>query len=199
MPHRSSRSVELADAPAAVVDLALRRGPSAGRCAVVALDGRSGAGKTSLAALVVAEGARRTGGVVPLVAMEDLYPGWDGLEAAARLLHDDVLAPLATGGTAAYRPWDWGAGRAGPVRVEVPAAPLLVVEGVGAGAWACAPLTAVLVWVSAPAALRRRRALERDGATYAPHWQRWAAQERDHLLRERTRSRADLLVRQGPR
>ena len=179
-----------------MVDLALRRRPSAGASRVVALDGRSGAGKTSLAARVVARARARTGQEVTLVAMEDLYPGWDGLEAATRLLHEQVLAPLAAGAPAAYRCWDWAAGRPGRA-VAVPAAPLLVVEGVGAGALACAPYVGVLVWVTAPAALRRSRAVERDGQAYAPHWERWAAQERDHLLRDRTRARADLLVRTG--
>ena len=36
---------------------------------------------------------------------------------------------------------------------------------------------AVRVWVEATDALRKRRALSRDGETYAPHWDRWAAQE----------------------
>ena len=189
------RAVALADAPAAAVDLALRRRPSAGSSRVLALDGRSGAGKTRLAARVVEQAEARTGVRAALVAMEDLYPGWDGLEAASRMLHDDVLAPLAAGAPASYRPWDWSAGRPADVRVAVPAAPLLVVEGVGSGALAGAPLLTVLVWVSAPADLRRSRAMERDGAAYAPHWPRWAAQERDHLLAHRTRARADLLVR----
>ena len=42
--------------------------------------------------------------------------------------------------------------------------------------------------------MRRRRALDRDGETYAPHWERWAAQERVTFARERTRARADLVL-----
>jgi hypothetical protein len=34
--------------------------------------------------------------------------------------------------------------------------------------------------------------MERDGATYAPHWARWAAQERAHFAADRTRERADV-------
>ena len=188
-----------ADAAGAAVETALRRRPTAGSSRVIALDGRSGAGKSSLAARVVEQVRVRTGGRATLVAMEDLYPGWDGLEAATRALHDDVLAPLAVGAPASYRPWDWSADRPADVRVAVPAAPLVVVEGVGAGALACAPFVTALVWVAAPARVRRSRAMARDGAAYAPHWARWALQERDHLIAHRTRARADLLVRSGPR
>ena len=41
-------------------------------------------------------------------------------------------------------------------------------------------------------AVRRARALARDGAVYAPHWDRWAAQEDALLARERTSERADV-------
>ena len=58
---------------------------------VIAIDGRSGAGKTSLAArLRLALGA-------PVVALEDLYGGWDGLERGVDLLVSDVLEPLSAG------------------------------------------------------------------------------------------------------
>ena len=43
--------------------------------------------------------------------------------------------------------------------------------------------------------LRRRRALDRDGAVFSPHWERWAAQE-DVVLAS-VRERADLVVDTG--
>ena len=45
---------------------------------VVLIDGRSGAGKTSLARLLVARWPLT--GRVQLVALDSLYPGWDGLD-----------------------------------------------------------------------------------------------------------------------
>jgi hypothetical protein len=54
----------------------------------------------------------------------------------------------------------------------------------------------LLVWVEAPEAERFRRAMERDGDAYRPHWDRWARQERIHFAREGTRARADVVV--GP-
>ena len=52
----------------------------------------------------------------------------------------------------------------------------------------------VLVWTEAPASVRKNRALDRDGDTFAPHWDAWAAQEDTMLARERTPQRADLVI-----
>ena len=46
-----------------------------------------------------------------------------------------------------------------------------------------------------PGPPRRTRALARDGETFAPHWDRWAAQEEDYLARHAPRAAADLILR----
>ncbi len=51
------------------------------------------------------------------------------------------------------------------------------------------------VWVETPDAVRRERALARDGDTYAPHWERWAAQERAVYAADPPAARADLVLR----
>ena len=56
-------------------------------------DGRSGAGKTRLAAELSAE----LGAAV--VSLEDLYGGWDGLDRGIGVLVSEVLEPLAAGRT----------------------------------------------------------------------------------------------------
>lgn len=164
------------------------RPPRAGACRVLAVEGRSGSGKTTLAADLadlLPDAAQ--------VAMDELYPGWDGLAAAVPLVVEHVLRPLATGRPAAVPRWDWTAGGPGRPRPVAPA-PLLLVEGIGCGAREIAPYLSGLVWVEAPADLRKARALSRDGAAYAPHWERWAAQEEAYLHAERPGERADLVV-----
>ncbi|MEZ5202197.1 MAG: hypothetical protein R2742_13215 [Micropruina glycogenica] len=48
--------------------------------------------------------------------------------------------------------------------------------------------------VEAATDVRMARGLERDGEAFRPHWQRWAAQERELFGADHTRDRADLIV-----
>jgi uridine kinase len=177
---------EPADVEAVLVAL---RGATArcGRTAVVAVDGPSGAGKTTLA-----KGVADSLGC-PVVHMDELYPGWDGLAAAVPLLVREVLEPLARGRRATYRVWDWDAGaRGGPRSVDP--GPHLVVEGCGSSVGPAAGYAAVRVWVEAPREERMRRGVARDGETFRPHWERWADQEDALFTADRTRERADVVV-----
>jgi len=165
-------------------------GGTPGRPAVIAVDGPAGSGKTSLAALL----ANRLGDGehdVPVVHMDDLFPGWDGLADAVPRLLEWVLGPLAGEGVARWRRYDWVAGGYAEWH-EVPRSPVVVVEGVASGSRACAPHLALLVWVEASLDVRLARGLARDSDAFAPYWDRWAAQEQVHFTAERTRERADL-------
>ncbi|MGN6523829.1 MAG: AAA family ATPase [Actinomycetes bacterium] len=162
--------------------------------AVVAVDGPSGAGKTELVAHLERQltGSRR----VAVVHLDDIYPGWDGLEQAVSLVAEHVLAPWAEhvpNAGAVVPVWDWVRAAAGPRR-PVPDGDLLLLDGVGSGAESLAPWRHGLIWLEAPEEIRRSRALARDGDTYRPHWERWATQERRHFARERTRDRADWVL-----
>lgn len=104
-----------------------------------------------------------------------------------------VLDPLARGQRAAYRRWDWMRSRPGRT-IEVDAARHLVLEGCGALVPPAARYAAVRVWVEAPTPVRKERALSRDGEAYAPHWDRWAAQEDAVYAGSRPWEGADLLL-----
>ena len=172
-------------------DLAARVFAAEPRCGVtrlVCVDGPSGSGKTVLAAgLVPALGG------APLVHMDDLYPGWDGLARAVTLLHKWIVGPLAGGRPARDRRYDWGLGRYAEEH-DLGTPPVLVIEGAGSGARIISAHAVLLVWIDAPPAERFRRAMERDGETYRPHWDRWAAQEQAHFATEGTPGRADVAV-----
>lgn len=172
---------------AAVVAAARGASPPPGGTVVVAVDGRSGSGKTLLATAV---GATLD---APVVHLDDVYPGWDGLAEGVALLTADLLEPVSRGATGSYRRWDWMRSRPGRV-VPVPATALLVVEGCGALVDPAGRHASVRVWVDAPDDERRRRALARDGETYAPHWDRWAAQE-ERAYATRPWEGADVVVR----
>ncbi len=157
---------------------------------ILIIDGPSGAGKTSLAAAVAARLS------APIVHMDSLYPGWDGLAEGVHRLTALVLEPLARGEAPRWRPWDWHGDRWGDP-VELGWTSRLVVEGCGSSASPAGELAALRVWMDAPTRLRRRRGIDRDGQTYSPHWERWAAQEQTLFDRDRTRDRAHLVLDTG--
>ncbi len=168
-----------------ILALTASRPATLGSGRLICLDGPAGSGKTSLAGRLGA----------PVVHMDDLYPGWDGLAA----VEPHVLAllePLSRNEPGRYRRYDWLAGEYAEEHVVTPA-PLLVLEGVGSGGRAWSPWITTLVWADAPYELRRQRGLDRDGEAFAPHWERWAAQERELFARGRTRERADVVVQTG--
>ncbi|GAA2744150.1 AAA family ATPase [Terrabacter aerolatus] len=175
----------------AVVSLALSAVPRCGDVVVVALDGPSGAGKTTLASGV--QLALSATAATAVVHMDHLYPGWDGLAEAPGLLTTEVLEPLARGDRAAYRVWSWVREEWAGTR-EVPACRFLVVEGCGSSVQPAGAYAAVSVFVDADVALRMRRGIERDGEAYRPQWLRWADQEATLFTADATRERADLVL-----
>ena len=167
-----------------VLDLVRSRPPTLGTGRLVSIDGPAGSGKTTLAAEI----AGLTG--APVVHMDDLYEGWQGLPRVEAQL-ETLLRPLAADGAGSYRRWDWHASRWAET-VSVPPAPLLVLEGVGSGSLAYAHLVTVLAWVEVAYDLRISRGLERDGAELEELWKQWAVDEQEVFARQRTRERADL-------
>jgi adenylate kinase family enzyme len=161
--------------------------PSAGPRRVVAVEGRSGSGKTTLAR-AVAEALS-----APLLHMDDLYAGWDGLRDGVTALHERVLVPLAEGRPAVWRHWDWAAGAYADEH-RVPDSDWLLVEGVGAGGRVLRTYLSGVVWIEAPITVRKSRALARDGKTYAPHWTRWARQEDAYYAADQVREAAGLIL-----
>jgi uridine kinase len=148
---------------------------------VVLLDGGSGAGKSTLATpLAAALDAE-------LVRLDDVYPGWDGLEAGSRAVYEEIIP------TARWHRWDWGSDAVADERRIDPSRPL-VVEGCGALSRRARGLATFGVWIELDRLERRRRAIARDGDTYAPHWDRWAEQERVFFARERPDLLADVIL-----
>jgi uridine kinase len=146
--------------------------PRCGPTRLVCVDGRSGAGKTALAARLAAALDHP-----PVLHMDELYDGWHGLAAGVRHLRE-LVESLAGGGVARYRRYDWHAGAYG-AEVDLGRPDVLVVEGVGAGA--VGERASLALWVEAPEGVRYRRSMARDGEAYRPYWEAWASQERAHF------------------
>ncbi|MDQ1128762.1 hypothetical protein [Microbacterium sp. SORGH_AS_0888] len=185
MPSRSSEPGELGPLLRSVLAAVARSGEAA---PLVVIDGRSGAGKSTFARML----QQHLPGEVDLLPLDAFYPGWDGLTAASEMLADEVIAPRAAGEPGRWRRWDWDRGVAAEEHLVAPGR-TLVVEGSGSLTPRVAAYATVSVWMDGPAPQRRARALARDGETYAPHWERWAAQEEQHVARNRPADLADVV------
>jgi cytidylate kinase len=164
--------------------------PSAGPTRVLAIDGRSGAGKSSLAVQVAALIE------APLVSLEYLYGGWGDLAGGIERLSESVLEPLSRGELATIPQFDWTADAWGAsIELQPPAD--LIVEGFGSLAPSASDLIAVGIWLEAPEEVRRSRATSRDGGAFASFWDGWAAQEEEILALGHPAGSADVVLVSG--
>ncbi|MGP3956583.1 uridine kinase family protein [Nonomuraea sp. 3N208] len=163
--------------------------PSCGPIRLVAVDGPAGAGKTTF--------AERLGAALAcqVIHSDDFPVPWE--EGPGRWFHaldEQVLRPLQHGQPGRFRRYDWVRGEYAE-QVTVPVAPVLVIEGVGTARASATPLLAYTVWVEAADPVRFARVLERDGPELEPRWREWFAAEKAWFEGDRTRERADLVIR----
>lgn len=172
---------------------------------LVALDGRSGVGKSTMAHAI----AREIGGVV--VIGDDFFSGgpdaeWDARTTEAKVadcidwrrLRKEALEPLLAGKSASWHPFNFisGIGLSQEV-IECKPAPVIILDG----AYSCRPELADIVDFSvliemSDDGLRRQRLLAREGHDFMESWhKRWDAAE-DHYFTEIVhRSMFDLIIR----
>lgn len=163
---------------------------SLGPVRVIGIDGHAGSGKSTFAgALAGALGGAPVLRLDDVATHEELF-GW------VPRLRAQVLEPLASGRPAHWAPYDWVERRFGPERVLEPA-PVLLVEGVGAGRRALRPCLARLLWMETPRAKSWGRGRDRDGRELSDFWDGWERAERAHFADDPSRPFADTLVRQS--
>ncbi|WP_406262984.1 hypothetical protein OH779_09740 [Actinacidiphila glaucinigra] len=165
--------------------------PSCGPVRLVAVDGHAGSGKTTFAAALASalDGA-------PVVHLDDLATHEELFEWTGRL-REQVLAPLRRGDTARPAKYDWVARRFATT-LEVPPAPVVLLEGVGAGRREVRPWLAGLLWLEVTRETARERGERRDGPALAGFWAGWMRAQDAHFAADPSRPFADLLVHQRP-
>lgn len=186
---------------AALVDAVLDARTRRAAPLVVGIDGRSGGGKSTLAAAVAAHLPVAHGLTVAVIEGDQFYAGgssstWDArtAEAKADLVIDwrrqrAVLEALLADGVAEWRPFDWEADDWDADEIPLLATPsraatadVVVLEG----AYSCRPelhdLLDLTVLLDPPADRRRQQLLDREGDTYRADWEaRWGEAE-DHYF-----------------
>ncbi|RCH67206.1 hypothetical protein DT019_19265 [Streptomyces sp. SDr-06] len=176
-------------AVAELAALTRRLPPSCGPVRLVAVDGHAGSGKSTFADRL----ARALGGA-PVLHLDDLatheeFFGWTDR------LRRQLLDPLARGERARYEPYDWNLRRFGAARSVEPA-PVILIEGVGAGRRELRSCLALLVWMELDAEASWARGRSRDGIGLSGFWDDWTAAEMCHFAEDPSRPFADALVRQ---
>jgi hypothetical protein len=165
-----------------------------GRPRVVAVDGRSGSGKTTFAERlrIAVPGAE--------VVHSDDIAWWHSRFGWDDLMLDGVLEPLHRGESVHYQPPAWPShGRAGQIDVSAEAS-VVIVEGVGSARRELSHLLDAAVWVQSDFDEAKRRGILRDrdhgGAT--ERWDAWMSEENPFLAADRPWERATIIVAGTP-
>ncbi|MEU6019185.1 hypothetical protein ABZ826_35790 [Streptomyces sp. NPDC047515] len=165
--------------------------PSCGPVRLIAVDGHAGSGKSTFASRLAAA----LGGA-PVLHLDDLATHESFFTWVDRL-REQVIRPLSRGERAHYAPYDWTARAFAAPRALEPA-PVVLIEGVGAGRRALRPHLARLLWMDLAAAESWERGRRRDGPALSAFWDGWTAAEAEHFSADPSRSHADALIRQLP-
>ncbi len=167
---------------------------------IILIDGRAASGKSSLAADLKNALFKELEQAPRLIHMDDLYPGWEGLQLGSYYLNQQILQPLSNGKTAHWQLWDWQKAERG--RADEPGngwrefagGTPLIVEGCGALSRVSGELAHLRVWIEAPKELRHARWIERDGEKFNDYWNIWAAQEDEFYEQQKSKQLADLVI-----
>ncbi|GAA4482948.1 hypothetical protein GCM10023171_13740 [Microbacterium panaciterrae] len=128
-----------------------------------------------------------------LIALDEIYPGWDGMDDGVERAYDQILRPHGRDLVGTWQRYDWVAGKYAENHAVDPSRGVIL-EGCGVLTPRGARIADVRVWMESPEPSRKRRALDRDGELFRPHWDRWAAQEVRHLRRDKPIELATLIV-----
>jgi len=156
---------------------------------LIAIDGRAGAGKTTLAASFYEE--LSVDKTVAVIHMDDLYNGWENalserltqtLESIVKSHQSKVAFEIDI--------FNWQSMSFDSKRVIHPI-DVLILEGVGAGQKVVRDAGATLYWLDIDAEVGIQRVLNRDGNQIASQMKQWQIAQEIHFLRDKTRENAE--------
>ena len=156
---------------------------------LIAIDGRAGAGKTTLAARLFEELSLDK--TVEVIHMDDLYNGWEKaldagltktLESIVKSHHNKVVFEIEI--------FNWQL-MSFDSKEEINPVDILILEGVGAGQKVVRDAGATLYWLDIDAEVGIQRVLNRDGNQIASQMKQWQISQEIHFIRDKTRENAE--------
>ena len=155
---------------------------------LIAIDGRAGAGKTTLAAKFFSDLSPNQS--VAVIHMDDLYAGWDGAlgETFTNTLKSIVNA-YHSHSTIELEIFNWSLMRFDSVQRIAPV-DVLILEGVGAGQKTVRDAGAIVYWLDIDPEIGLQRVLKRDGNHIAEQMKQWQIDQEIHFLSDKTRENA---------
>jgi uridine kinase len=156
---------------------------------LIAIDGRAGAGKTTLAAHFLEELSIDKS--VEVIHMDDLYGGWEnalGERLTQRL--ESIVKAHQSKSAFEIDIFNWQSMSFDSKRLINPV-DILILEGVGAGQKVVRDAGATLYWLDIDAEVGIQRVLKRDGNQIASQMKQWQIVQERHFLRDKTRENAE--------
>lgn len=159
---------------------------------LVAIDGRGGAGKSTLAKNLHKEFSNLT-----IVSLDDFYLPQVGLPDLERVLKQ-VIIPLKNNQTTKYQRYDWGTKKLEEWH-KVSQNQIIIFEGMTALHDSIRPNFDLTIWVECPADIAHERGIQRDKNLYKvdteKDWQNlWIPKEEKYIKEVNPQSKADVVI-----
>lgn len=159
---------------------------------IIAIDGRAGAGKTTLAnELCLALSLHRK---VTVIHLDEIYAGWE--LALTQMLTDSlfkILESLSSNKTLIVPIYDWAWGQFDSTR-EISPCDLIIIEGVGSAQRVVREFATATIWIDIDPPTGLERVLGRDGVAIKEQMKLWQVREEEHFLSDATRENADFIL-----
>jgi len=166
----------------------LTQSPPHGSTRVIAIDGRAGAGKTTLAQeLFLGLSSNR---LITVIHLDEIYDGWSnalGVHLTETLSR--IFESLAREESFLLPIYNWATSSFDSER-EISPCDLLILEGVGSSQAVVREFALATIWLDIDPALGLQRVLERDGSGISEKMVHWQRDEEELFIRDRTRENA---------